>query len=228
MWPAGSNRSILPRVAGVELRKAGGRCFSLQRWGWWAAVLLGALAGELGAAGFAGEDGWEIYTGQFESGEYADGDSFQIRAQREGSEKGGRNYVYIFRLYGVDAPESDSRYKDRNNEQARYFGVPAYRVEHWGKRAAEFTQEILGKARSIRVATRKEQARGASDKNRYFAFVEVDGKDLGLILLEKGLARSYGVAPGRPFDRKGADDWRRAWDRAERSARSAGAGIWAE
>ena len=44
----------------------------------------------------------------------ADGDSF--RARVDGQER-------VLRLYFVDAPESDTRFPQRNAEQAAYFGI---------------------------------------------------------------------------------------------------------
>ena len=43
-----------------------------------------------------------------------DGDSFHISSNGE---------EHIFRLYFVDAPETDSEFRDRVEEQAQYFGI---------------------------------------------------------------------------------------------------------
>ncbi|MFN2509469.1 MAG: hypothetical protein ABR589_11940, partial [Chthoniobacterales bacterium] len=51
---------------------------------------------------------------RLESDESNDADSFHIKA-------GGKKY--IFRLYFVDAPETDAGFPERVEEQAKYFGI---------------------------------------------------------------------------------------------------------
>jgi len=50
---------------------------------------------------------------------------------------------FIFRLYFVDAPETDSSVKDRVREQAGYFGVSEEEVLQAGAAAKKFAAEWL-------------------------------------------------------------------------------------
>src|SRR5205809_288337 len=55
-----------------------------------------------------------------------DGDSFHVSIE---------GHEYIFRLYFVDAPEISAEFRDRVEEQAKYFGVPVdevLKVGGWG------------------------------------------------------------------------------------------------
>lgn len=121
-----------------------------------------------------------------------DGDSFMI-------EHGGKKQV--MRLYYVDCPEthatteSDAR---RVREQARYFGVTEKTtVFKYGKEAGEFTERQL--AKPFTVHTAYADARGRSPGGRVFAFVTTaDGRDLAGLLVENGLARSYGYRRALP------------------------------
>jgi hypothetical protein len=60
-----------------------------------------------------------------------------------------------------------------------------------GKRAAAFTRSVL--SRPFKVTTKGQDAMGASQLKREYAFVETaDGEDLAELLISRGLARSYG------------------------------------
>jgi hypothetical protein len=59
-----------------------------------------------------------------------DGDSFHVSA--------GAN-EYIFRLYLVDAPETDEMTPGRLVEQAKYFGISVPQAIEVGRAAKEFT-----------------------------------------------------------------------------------------
>jgi endonuclease YncB( thermonuclease family) len=115
-----------------------------------------------------------------------DGDSFMIE------HKGKKQVV---RLYYADCPESrastdsDAR---RVRDQANHFGLSdSQQVFVYGKEAAQFTQQQL--AKPFTVHTAYADARGRSPGGRVFAFVTTaDGKDLAQLLIENGLARSYG------------------------------------
>ena len=111
-----------------------------------------------------------------------DGDSFHVRCK-------GREY--IFRLYFVDAPETDERFPDRVAEQAAYFGVSKSRVIQAGEAAKQFAASKL--AGSFTVITRWEDAMGRSQLPRFYALVRVNGRDLGEQLVERGLARIHGA-----------------------------------
>ena len=127
-----------------------------------------------------------------------DGDSFHIRA-------GGREY--IFRLYYVDAPETDMSVPDRVAEQAKYFHVTIQDALLIGLEAERFTRKKLSRPFTIR--TRKQDARGRSRRPRYFAFVQTDTGDLGEQLIANGLARAYGAASSLPGMSTPESEWRK-------------------
>ena len=113
-----------------------------------------------------------------------DGDSFHVKA--DGKE-------YIFRLYEVDTPESetDSEVASRINEQMTYFGISEEDVLAKGKEAKEFSRGQLD--RPFTVMTRFLDAMGRSDLPRNYAFIiTADGEDLGQVLVANGLARAWG------------------------------------
>jgi endonuclease YncB( thermonuclease family) len=147
-----------------------------------------------------------------------DGDSFHVDA--DGEER-------IFRLYFVDAPETDDngRMADRIAEQAELFGITEEESLAMGKKAAAFTRAVL--SRPFAVTTRGQNARGASEIKREYAFVETaDGEDLGEMLVARGLARSFGqVATLKPYT---AAELREKYDRLEDQARRERVGAWGD
>jgi DNA uptake protein ComE-like DNA-binding protein len=117
-----------------------------------------------------------------------DGDSFHASA-------GAREY--IFRLYMVDAPETDEMNPARLVEQAKYFAIPVPQAIEVGLAAKEFTREKLSEP--FTVFTRMSDAMGRSKLERFYAFVQTKDGDLGEQLVRNGLARNYGfkaVPPG--------------------------------
>ena len=113
-----------------------------------------------------------------------DGDSFHVKA--DGKE-------YIFRLYEVDAPESETDFEvaGRIKEQGEYFGINEDDVLARGKEAKEFSQSQL--ERPFTVMTRFLDAMGRSDLPRNYAFIiTAEGEDLGQVLVANGLARAWG------------------------------------
>jgi competence ComEA-like helix-hairpin-helix protein len=110
-----------------------------------------------------------------------DGDSFHVSA--DGKE-------YLFRLYFVDAPETDAANPARLIEQAKHFGISVPQVIEMGEAAKEFTQEKL--AEPFTVVTRMANAMGRSNTERFYAFVQTKEGDLGEQLVANGLARIYG------------------------------------
>jgi endonuclease YncB( thermonuclease family) len=186
-------------------------------------LLAGVLALGVGA-GHAAE-AWTVFRqSEFLGDSYHDGDSFWLKTRKEGAK---RSYSHIFRLYGVDCPESNaSQEPARIAEQAQAFRLPATDITRWGKAAADFSERTLSAARDITVTTRKAEAGGQSSRNRYYAFVEVDGRDLGEMLVEAGLARAHGVTA--EFRGLTADQYRRRLERAERTARRERSGLWRE
>ena len=117
-----------------------------------------------------------------------DGDSFHASA-------GAREY--IFRLYMVDAPETDAMTPGRLVEQAKYFTITVPQAIEVGEAAKEFTREKL--SQPFTVFTRMSDAMGRSKLGRFYAFVQTKDGDLGEQLVRNGLARNYGykaVPPG--------------------------------
>src|SRR5205807_4271151 len=117
-----------------------------------------------------------------------DGDSFHASA-------GAREY--IFRLYMVDAPETDEMNPARLVEQAKYFAITVPQAIEVGVAAKEFTREKL--SQPFTVFTRMSDAMGRSKLERFYAFVKTKDGDLGEQLVRNGLARNYGfraVPPG--------------------------------
>src|SRR5882757_2802963 len=117
-----------------------------------------------------------------------DGDSFHASA-------GAREY--IFRLYMVDAPETDAMNPARLVEQAKYFAITVPQAIEVGQAAKDFTREKLSEP--FTVFTRMSDAMGHSKLERFYAFVQTKDGDLGEQLVRNGLARKYGfkaVPPG--------------------------------
>ena len=117
-----------------------------------------------------------------------DGDSFHVSAGP---------HEYIFRLYLIDAPETDALTPGRLVDQAKYFGVTVSQVIEVGLEAKEFTRQKLSEP--FTVFTRMSDAMGRSKLERFYAFVQTKDGDLGEQLVRNGLARNYGfkaVPPG--------------------------------
>src|SRR5437762_12094688 len=117
-----------------------------------------------------------------------DGDSLHASA-------GAREY--IFRLYMVDAPETDEMNPARLVEQAKYFAITVPQAIEVGLAAKEFTRAKLSEP--FTVFTHMSDAMGRSKLQRFYAFVQTKDGDLGEQLVRNGLARNYGfkaVPPG--------------------------------
>src|SRR5712691_6718120 len=117
-----------------------------------------------------------------------DGDSFHVSVG---------NNEYIFRLYLVDAPETDALTPRRLVDQAKYFGVTVPQAIEVGLATKEFTRQKLSEP--FTVFTRMSDAMGRSRLERFYAFVQTKDGDLGEQLVRNGLARNYGfkaVPPG--------------------------------
>lgn len=117
-----------------------------------------------------------------------DGDSFHVSAANE---------EYIFRLYLVDAPETEGTEPGRLVQQAKYFGITVPQAIEVGEAAKAFTREKL--AEPFKVFTRMSDAMGRSRLERFYAFVQTKDGDLGEQLVRNGLARNYGykaIPPG--------------------------------
>ena len=116
-----------------------------------------------------------------------DGDSFHVRYKERS---------YIFRLYWTDAPETDTRYPDRVHEQAVYFHISDEEALRTGEEATRFSLARLKKG--FTVYTTYEDARGASDKKRYYAMIKAGDAFLAESLVAAGLARLKGYRPNPP------------------------------
>lgn len=166
---------------------------------------------------------WIEYSGcRLSPGAYHDGDSF---SRVEGLKIGGKRASKTnWRLYGVDCVETDDRNPDRLHEQAKAFGVPESALRSWGKKASEFSAKFLSEP--FRVMTIRENAWGASEKNRYYAIIiGADGRLLHEALLEAGLARAHGMPVAWP-KKTSATDFEARLKSLERTARARKAGIW--
>ena len=140
-----------------------------------------------------------------------DGDSFHF-------ESGGSEY--IARLYFVDCPEKDDQVPDRIAQQMEAFGVSEEKVYTYGREAKKFTERLL--ARPFIVVTRFQDAMGRSKLPRYYSFVFPNGSrpDLGSLLTQAGLTRSFGQKAANDL---GLD--RSYYDRLENNARRNRVGI---
>jgi endonuclease YncB( thermonuclease family) len=93
-----------------------------------------------------------------------DADSFHVRAGNI------KNRTYLFRLYFVDAPESDTSLPERLQEQADYFGITDIaNVVKAGKEATKFAENFL--KNGFTVHSRLSDAMGRSAKDRDYAMV---------------------------------------------------------
>jgi endonuclease YncB( thermonuclease family) len=148
--------------------------------------------------------------------EYYDGDSFHVKT---------KSNHYIFRLYFVDAPELDRRVPSRVAEQAEYWDIEETKVLKIALRAKSFVREFLSDG--FTVYSKRHDARGASERDRFFGMIESEGKYLSEALVEQGLARVYGARTSLPdgkesrkfiaqlkvLERKAKREERGAWQR---------------
>lgn len=119
-------------------------------------------------------------------GRMNDGDSFKARA--------GKRVLHL-RLYYVDCPETayaSPGELERIRDQQFHFGLADPQdVIRFGKRAAEYTREVL--SRPFSIHTSYANALGRSASGRFYAFIEThDGRYLGRLLVRHGLARVHG------------------------------------
>jgi DNA uptake protein ComE-like DNA-binding protein/endonuclease YncB( thermonuclease family) len=116
-----------------------------------------------------------------------DGDSFHVSAGA---------HEYIFRLYLVDAPETDEMAPGRLVEQAKYFRITVPQAIEIGRAAKEFTRQKLSEP--FTVFTHMSDAMGQSRLERFYAYVQTKHGDLGEQLVRNGLARIYGFKAAPP------------------------------
>jgi DNA uptake protein ComE-like DNA-binding protein len=116
-----------------------------------------------------------------------DGDSFHVSAGEK---------EYLFRLYFVDAPETDEMIPRRLVEQAKYFVITVPQAIEICRAAKEFTRQKLSEP--FTVFTHMSDAMGRSRLERFYAFVQTKNGDLGEQLVRNGLARVYGFKTTPP------------------------------
>lgn len=144
-----------------------------------------------------------------------DGDSFHVKVNR-------RNY--LFRLYWVDAPETDRSFPERNAVQADYFGITPDEVIQYGKEATRFAMNFMKDG--FTVHTKFADAMGRSAKDRDYAIIEKDGQFLHIELVRAGLARVHGFQEASP-DMPSLSTMRMRLKGAEAEARREKRGAWA-
>jgi endonuclease YncB( thermonuclease family) len=179
---------------------------------------LGLLSAPIIAADRQPPAQWTTFHGcTFMADQTRDADSFHVMT--------ADNRQFIFRLYFVDAPESDASVKDRVAEQATYFGVSQEEVLKAGETAKKFTAEWL--KRPFSVTTRWQGASGRSRLPRYYGQVEVSGRDLGELLVTYGWARAKGTVAILPGLTRAKDHMEKL-ERLEAEAKEKGRGLWAK
>src|SRR4030042_2128959 len=125
---------------------------------------------------------WVKLTGcQYVAQDYNDGDGFHVKCGAD---------EYIFRLYFVDAPETNLRYAERTREQSEHFGVTLDETMKAGVKAKEAVRDILQKP--FVVWTRWATAQGRGRVLRYYGFIEIDGKGLSGSFGRLGVGRAKG------------------------------------
>jgi len=175
-----------------RLRPTAGWLFAAGILAFWLGVAArSVVAQQLREAG-RGEAKWETLEGcRLVPGTFLDGDSFHVmHGERE----------YGFRLYFVDAPETDAALAERVQDQALYFGIAVADVPRAGELAARFTRALLETNR-FTVLTRWQNAMGRGRLARFYAVVLLDEKNLAEELVANGLARIHGLRanwPGGP------------------------------
>lgn len=159
--------------------------------------------------------------------DWADGDSFPVRLPGGGE--------LTVRLYGVDCIElhvNDEADARRLRAQRQYFGLAGRSVEESVRLAKGFAAEAAATTaallkRPFTVHTAFSDARGDGRFHRVYAFVTAsDGRDLGATLVERGLARAFGVSRRTPWGESREDYAARLAD-LELAAAKRGAGAWA-
>lgn len=177
-------------------------------------LLLGALFLFCTPSSFANK--WRLLEGcTLIPNESNDGDSFHVKYKRR---------KYIFRLYFADAPETDMSFPDRVAQQAEYWHISDRAVVRLGHEAAKFTRKFL--ENGFTVHTQLIDARGRSDKERFYAFVNVGDKTLAEELVRNGLARVFGQDSDLPDGTRSTTFWWRL-KTAEREAKKNRVGAFA-
>ena len=137
-----------------------------------------------------------------------DADSFVV----EGSEPFRGEKQNRFRLYFVDAAETDANSKfkkDRLKEQADYWGSQNLEdALRMGLRAEQFVKRLL--RGNFSVHTQGEYA-PTMGRPRYYAMVRIKDRWLDEILVEEGLVRIYGKGAKLPDGTAAKTHWRKLY-----------------
>lgn len=176
-------------------------------------VIFGLLF--LSQISFAADRWYEYQDCKHLAEEYYDGDSFHVKTKSD---------HFIFRLYFVDAPETDTSIPDRVKEQAEYWNITEERLLKVAAEAKEFTEKFL--SNGFIVYSKRQTARGQSKKERFFAMVKVNDRYLCEALVENGYARVYGAWSDLP-DGTNSRKFISHLKALEIKARRAGKGAWA-
>jgi endonuclease YncB( thermonuclease family) len=180
-------------------------------------LALAAAVAFLGCGAAKKPAEWTTLDGcRFVAEGYSDGDSFHVRHG---------DHEFIFRLYFVDAPELDDSFPERNAEQAAHFRVTRDELKLAGEQAKAFVAEAL--RQPFTVTTRWQNAMGRSAHPRFYALIEVNGDDLGAMLVRAGLARAKGTLAVLP-DGTRAKERMEQLRRLEQEAEHARRGLWAK
>lgn len=164
------------------------------------------------------ESKWEVLEGcRLVTNSITDGDSFRVLHN-------GREY--LFRLYFVDAPESDPALRDRIKDQAVYFGISTGDIPRAAKLASAFTRDTIAGG-EFTVITRWQNALGRSSLARFYGVAIVNGKNLAEELVAHGLARIYGLRANWP-DGSRSTTFINKLKNLELTAREQKRGVWDE
>ncbi|MFO1512523.1 MAG: helix-hairpin-helix domain-containing protein [Verrucomicrobiota bacterium] len=186
----------------------------------WLVLLACGFSGfaQMQRTGEKQEPKWEVLDGcRLVTNSAVDGDSFHVSYK-------GREY--IFRLYFVDAPESDANLKDRIKDQAVYFGISPNEVPRAGMLASRFTREKLT-GRDITVITRWQNGLGRSSLARFYGVVSIGGTNLAEELVANGFARISGLRANWP-DGPRSTTFINKLKNLELAAREKKRGVWNE
>ena len=148
--------------------------------------------------------------------ETRDADSFHVMTSD--------NRQFIFRLYFVDAPETDKSISDRVREQAQHFGVTEEEILKAGEAAKKVTAEWL--EYPFAVTTRWQSAGGRSRLPRYYGQINVAGRDLGDLMVSNGWSRAKGMVAILPGLTRAKDHMEKL-QKLEADAKEKRRGLWA-
>ncbi len=195
----------------------------------WLVILGGLIAGLMLSTSQAGEL-QTISAVQLVETEWADGDSFRVVFPN--------GVQHTLRLYGADCIElhigsGDTTDARRLRAQRRYFGISNFgnnprqsiaKAIELARQARTTTFELL--AQPFTVHTAFADGGGDGRYKRIYAFVETAaGRDLATMLVERGLARAFGVYRSTP-DGQSRTDYIEQLKDAELVAASRGRGAW--